>query len=57
MRYGLYAIAGIQVLSALLAVARIGQKREPITHGDAVVSILLVAVFVAVELVAAGRLS
>ena len=53
MKYGLYVIAGFQVLAALFAVGRIGKPRKPLTPGDAVVAVVISAAITTVLILAA----
>lgn len=53
MNYALYVLAGLQVVGALFTVGRIGKPRKPTTPGDAVVIMVVSAIFVTILILAA----
>ena len=57
MNWALYAMAGVMALGALLTISSIGKPRKPVTPRDGAWLALTQAGWIALLILAAGRLS
>lgn len=57
IQFALYFMAVLYFLTGLATIAQIGKPRKPITHANAVASMVLALALTGVMLVAAGSLS